>query len=84
MNLIIADPIFNEYPDLILSAVIAHNIDNAQARDEITELLRTVESVLSGRWSEVAKASHRMAQHTMVGHHGQLSWQSKPGPTCLA
>lgn len=58
MNLIIADPIFDEYPGLILGVVIAHNIDNAQIRGEIIELLRTAELGLSGKLGDIPVIQH--------------------------
>lgn len=50
MDLTITDIIFDEYPDLILGVVTAHNIDNSQDKAEITELLRTAETDLSGKF----------------------------------
>ncbi len=40
MKLVIADTIFDDFPELVLGVVILHHIDNAQNRAEITEMLR--------------------------------------------
>jgi DNA/RNA-binding domain of Phe-tRNA-synthetase-like protein len=58
MNLMIADSIFNGYPDLILGIVIAHNIDNSQDRNEITQLLRTAETALPGKFGDTPVIQH--------------------------
>lgn len=58
MDLVIADSIFDEYPDLILGIVIGHNIDNSQDRPEIAELLRTAESALPGKFGDVPVIQH--------------------------
>jgi len=58
MDLVIANSIFDEYPDLILGIVIAHNIDNSQDRGEITQLLRTAESALPGKFGNMPVIQH--------------------------
>jgi DNA/RNA-binding domain of Phe-tRNA-synthetase-like protein len=58
MDLVIANSIFNEYPDLILGIVIAHRIDNSQDRDEIPERLRAAESALPGRFGDLPVIQH--------------------------
>ena len=58
MNLNIADTIFDEYPGLILGIVTAHNIDNSQDKAEITDLLRTAESTLSDKFSDIPIIQH--------------------------
>ncbi|MCL4269033.1 MAG: hypothetical protein KJZ72_05790 [Anaerolineales bacterium] len=46
MNLIIADTIFDDFPEVVLGVVILHGIDNSQDRREVTSLLREAESAL--------------------------------------
>ena len=58
MNLLIADTIFDEYPDLVLGIAILQNIDNSQDRDEITERLRAAESALPGRFGDLPVIQH--------------------------
>jgi DNA/RNA-binding domain of Phe-tRNA-synthetase-like protein len=58
MNLNIADIIFDEYPDLILGIVTAHNIDNLQDKAEITEMLRQAEAALSGKFGSTPVIEH--------------------------
>jgi DNA/RNA-binding domain of Phe-tRNA-synthetase-like protein len=58
MDLIIADAIFDEYPDLILGIVIGHDMDNSQDGGEITELLRRAESELSGKFGGTPVIQH--------------------------
>lgn len=58
MNLMIADTIFDEYPDLVLGIAVLHNIDNSQARNEITERLRAAESALPGRFGDLPVIQH--------------------------
>jgi DNA/RNA-binding domain of Phe-tRNA-synthetase-like protein len=58
MNLMVADSIFDEYPDLILGIVIAHKIDNSQDRSEITELLRTAEAALLSKFGDTPVIQH--------------------------
>lgn len=58
MNLIITEAVLDEYPDLILGIVLLHEIDNSQDRGEITELLRTAESALPGKFGDVPVIQH--------------------------
>jgi DNA/RNA-binding domain of Phe-tRNA-synthetase-like protein len=58
MNLVIADTIFDEYPELILGIVILHDIDNTQDRAEITELLRAAETALPGKIGDTPLIQH--------------------------
>ena len=58
MNLIIADTIFDEFPDLVLGVVILHDIDNSQNRPEITEMLRQAEAALSGKFGSTPVIEH--------------------------
>lgn len=58
MNLIITDTVLDEYPDLILGIVILHDIDNSQDRGEITQLLRSAESALSGKFGDIPVIQH--------------------------
>ncbi len=50
MKLVIADAIFDEFPELVLGVVILHEIDNTQTRAEITEMLREAEAGLPGKF----------------------------------
>lgn len=58
MNLMITDTIFDDFPNLILGVVIAHNIDNSQDRREITELLRAAESALPATFGDTPVIQH--------------------------
>lgn len=50
MKLVITDPIFDDYPELVLGIVILKHIDNSHNRAEITELLRQAEAALPGKF----------------------------------
>lgn len=58
MKLVIADTIFDEFPELVLGVVILHNIDNSQNRAEITEMLRQTEAALSGKFGSTPVIEH--------------------------
>lgn len=58
MNFIIADPIFTEFPDVVIGVVIAHNIDNTQDEAEITQLLRDAEAALPGKVGDTPLIQH--------------------------
>ncbi len=58
MNLIIADTIFDDFPDLVLGVVILHNIDNSQNKAEITSQLRQVEAELPGKFGSTPVIEH--------------------------
>ena len=58
MKLVITDPIFDEFPELVLGVVILHNIDNSQNRAEVTELLRQAEAALSGKFGSTPVIEH--------------------------
>lgn len=58
MKLIIKDEIFDEFPESVLGVVILHNIDNAQNRAEITELLRQAEATLSEIFGSIPVIEH--------------------------
>ena len=58
MKLVIADTIFDEFPELILGVVILHNIDNSQSMPEITEMLREAESALAGKFGGTPVIEH--------------------------
>jgi len=49
MKLVIADPIFEDFPELVLGVVILHRIDNSQNRAEIPAMLRQAEAALPGK-----------------------------------
>ncbi|HCR71939.1 MAG TPA: hypothetical protein DIW23_10885 [Anaerolineae bacterium] len=58
MKLIIADTIFDEFPDAFLGVVILHDIDNSQNKPEITEMLRQAEAELSGKLGNTPVIEH--------------------------
>lgn len=58
MKLIIADPIFEEFPGLAVGVVILHEIDNSQQRAEVTGLLRQAEAALPDQVGEIAVTEH--------------------------
>jgi len=58
MNLVITDTIFDDFPDLVLGVVILHNIDNAQDKPEIPEMLRQAETALTGKFGNVPVIEH--------------------------
>jgi DNA/RNA-binding domain of Phe-tRNA-synthetase-like protein len=58
MKLIIADMIFDEFPELVLGVVILHDIDNSQNRTEIAELLRKAEAALPGKFGNIPTIEH--------------------------
>ena len=58
MKLVIADAIFNEFPELVLGVVILHNVDNAQNRADITGMLRQAEAALAGKFGNTPVIEH--------------------------
>ena len=58
MKLVITDPIFDEFPELILGVVILHDIDNSQNRVEITEILRQAEAALPDKFGSTPVIEH--------------------------
>jgi DNA/RNA-binding domain of Phe-tRNA-synthetase-like protein len=58
MNLDIADTIFDEYPDLVLGVVIAHDIDNSKEIAEVVEQLRIAEAMLPGKFGDIPVIQH--------------------------
>ncbi len=58
MNLVIADTIFADFPELILGVVKLHGIDNAHDNAEITSLLREAEAELPGKFGGVPVIEH--------------------------
>ena len=58
MRLVIADAMFDEFPDLILGVVILHGIDNTQDRAEISGLLREAEASLPGAFGGTPVIDH--------------------------
>ena len=58
MNLIIADTIFDDFPNVVLGVVIMHNIDNSQDHAEITALLRQAEAELPNKFGETPVIEH--------------------------
>lgn len=58
MNLIIADTIFDDFPNLVLGVVILHNIDNSHVNAEITALLRQAEVELPAKFGGTPVIDH--------------------------
>lgn len=58
MKLMIAAPIFDEFPELVLGVVMLHNVDNSQDDPEIPALLRQAEAALSGKFGTVPVIEH--------------------------
>ena len=58
MKLVIADTIFDDFPELVLGVVILHNIDNSQNRAEIAETLRQAEAALPGKFGSTPVIEH--------------------------
>src|SRR5689334_25421148 len=58
MKLVVTDPIFEEFPELVLGVIILHNIDNSQNRAEITELLRHAVAALPGKFGSTPVIEH--------------------------
>ncbi len=58
MRLVIADPIFDDFPELVLGVVILHGIDNALDRPGITGLLRQAEAALAGKFGSTPVIEH--------------------------
>lgn len=58
MKLIIAEQIFDQFPELILGVVIAHNIDNAQDQPEITVMLRQAAADLPRQFGSTPVIEH--------------------------
>ena len=58
MRLVIADEMFDEFPELVLGVVIAHDLNNAQDRAEITELLRVAEAALPEKFGGTPVIDH--------------------------
>lgn len=58
MKLMIADTIFDEFPELVLGVVILHSIDNSQNRVEVTELLRQAEAGLPRKFGSSPVIEH--------------------------
>lgn len=58
MNLVIADTIFEDFPELVLGVVILHDIDNSQDKAEITELLRQAEADLAAKFGNTPVIEH--------------------------
>jgi len=58
MKFIITDPIFEDFPELVIGVVIMHGIDNAQDRPEIPLLLRQAEAALAGKFGGTPVIEH--------------------------
>lgn len=58
MKLIITDPIFDLFPEVVLGVVVAHRIDNAQDEPEITARLRQAEAALPGKFGGAPVIEH--------------------------
>ena len=58
MNLVIADTIFEDFPELVLGVVVLHDIDNSQDKAEITGLLRQAEAALAAKFGSTPVIEH--------------------------
>jgi DNA/RNA-binding domain of Phe-tRNA-synthetase-like protein len=58
MKLVIADPIFEDFPELVLGVVILHHMDNSQNRAEIPDLLRQAEAALPHKFGGMPVIEH--------------------------
>lgn len=58
MRLIIADTIFEQFPEVILGVVILHDIDNSQDRAEIAAMLRQAEAALPAKFAGIPVIEH--------------------------
>lgn len=58
MSLIIADTIFDDFPNVVLGVVILHNIDNSQDHAGVTALLRQAEAELPNKFGETPVIEH--------------------------
>ncbi len=58
MKLIIANTIFDEFPDAFFGVVILHDIDNSKDKPEITEMLRQVEASLPSKFGNIPVIEH--------------------------
>lgn len=61
MKLIIADAIFEDFPELVLGVVVVRHGDNTQDRPEVTQLLRQAEAGLPG-----VLGGHSVSQHPFI------------------
>lgn len=58
MKLVIADTIFEAFPDAVLGVVVLHGIDNTQHHPEITTRLRQAEAALPGKFGGMPEIEH--------------------------
>lgn len=58
MQLVIADALFADYPDLVLGVVSAHGLANTPDQPEITALLRQAEAELPGKFGGTPVIEH--------------------------
>jgi DNA/RNA-binding domain of Phe-tRNA-synthetase-like protein len=58
MRLLIADPIFDDFPAVVLGVVILQQIDNSQNRPGITALLRQAEAALPAKFGGTPVIEH--------------------------
>lgn len=58
MKLIIAETIFDEFPNLFLGVILLHDIDNSKDNPEITEMLRQAESTLPSKFGNTPVIEH--------------------------
>lgn len=75
MNLIIADTIFEDFPEVILGVVISHKIDNSQNNTEITELLRQASLALPGKFGGTPVIEH---PHIAIWREAYRKFGAKP------
>jgi len=58
MKLVITDVIFDDFPGTVLGVIIAHGLDNAEDKAEITELLRQAEAALPDKFAGMPIIEH--------------------------
>lgn len=58
MNFVITEPVFKDFPELIIGVIILHDLDNTQSHAEITALLRQAEAELPGRFGNTPVIEH--------------------------
>jgi DNA/RNA-binding domain of Phe-tRNA-synthetase-like protein len=75
MNLIIADTIFNDFPDVVLGVVILHDIDNSKDHAEITALLRQAEAELPTKFGGTPVIEH---PHIAIWREAYRKFGAKP------
>lgn len=58
MKLVIADSIFEDFPEVVLGVVTLQDIDNSQDRAEVAQMLRQAEAALPGMFGSTPVIEH--------------------------